>query len=216
MYFCRPFSRSINIHSFTKNPFRLFCLDRKIDSMRITSLLLLFVLPMTIFGQTATFFPFETSRATSTKPSLRLACDNFAGTFKLGVAAPSNKSTATSDRKHIYLCKGDSVSIVHDKNYNLSGDPKPLTAPGIGYILYQLAPIGPTGPSLSNILSDVSLFTKPALGGAFTNQTSGLWVVTDKINGDLTFFNQGQLQNSLVRVVVRSVIGLPQLPWMIL
>jgi len=196
MYFCRPFSRSINIHSFTKNPFRLFCLSRKIDSMRITSILLLFVLPMTIFGQTATFFPFETSRATSTKPSLRLACDNFAGTFKLGVAAPSNKSTATTDRKHIYLCKGDSVSIVHDKNYNLSGDPKPLTPAGVGYIMYKCEPKGPTGIGLSDIQADACLLTQASSGGTFSSKTSGLWMVKDKINGDLTFFNQGQLQAS--------------------
>lgn len=196
MYFCRPFSRSINIHPFTKNRFRLFCLGRKIDSMRITSLLLLVVLPMTIFGQTASFFPFQSNRVTSTKPSLRMVCDNFAGTFKLGSAAPTNKSTATSDRKHIYLCKNDSVSIIHNGNFNLSGDPKPLTPAGIGYIMYKCEPNGPIGPGLSDIQTDLCLLDKTSAGGTFTSQTSGLWMVKDKMNGDLTFYNQGQLQAS--------------------
>ncbi|MEY3321102.1 MAG: hypothetical protein RLZZ417_685 [Bacteroidota bacterium] len=195
-YFCQPVSRLVNIHSFTKTLFRLFDLGRKIDSMRITSLLFLFVLPMTIFGQTATFYPFETNRANSGKTSLRLACDNFAGTFKLGVTSPTNKSTVTSDRKHIYLCKGDSVSIVHDKNQNLSGDPKPLTPSGIGYIMYKCEPKGPSGTLLSDIQTDPCLLTQSSAGGTFSSQTSGLWMVKDKINGDLTFFNQGQLQAS--------------------
>jgi gliding motility-associated-like protein len=165
--------------------------------MRITSILLLIALPIILSGQSPTFLPVEFNKSQSSISGLRMACDNFAGTFRLGNSAPTNKSTATSDRKHIYLCKNDSVSIIHNGDYNLSGDPKPATLPGIGYIMYQLTPTGPTGPSLSNIqTNNNSLFTQPSTGGAFSNQTSGLWMVTDKINGNLTFYNQGQLQAS--------------------
>lgn len=195
-YFCRPVNRLVNIHSFTKNPARLQSQVRKIDFMRITSLFLLIILPLTLIGQKASFYPFETNRANSNKPSLRFACDNFAGTFKLGIAAPSNKSTVTADRKHIYLCKGDSVSIIHNKDFILTGDPKPLTPAGIGYIMYKCDPKGKTGPQLSDIQTDPCLLTQASAGGTFSSQTSGLWMVKDKINGDLTFFNQGQLQTS--------------------
>jgi gliding motility-associated-like protein len=164
--------------------------------MRITSIFLLIALPIILSGQSPTFLPVEFNKSQSSISGLRMACDNFAGTFRLGNSAPTNKSTATSDRKHIYLCKNDSVSIIHNGDYNLSGDPNSETEPGIGYIMYRLAPTGPTGPSLSNIQTDISLFTQPSTGGAFSNQTSGLWMVTDKINGNLTFYNQGQLQAS--------------------
>ena len=192
-----PLKSSFQIHSFiSQNQIKLKGLIRKIESMRITSILLLIALPIILIGQSPTFLPVDFNKSQSSISGLRMACDNFAGTFRLGNSAPTNKSTATSDRKHIYLCKNDSVSIVHNGDFRLSGDPKPATPPGIGYIMYRLAPTGPTGPSLSNIQTDISLFTQPSSGGAFSNQTSGLWMVTDKINGDLTFYNQGQLQSS--------------------
>lgn len=164
--------------------------------MRITSLFILVVLPLTVFGQTASFLPYKFNEVTQQMPSLRQTCSNFAGTFKMGIPAPSNKSSATSDRKHIYLCKGDSVSIIHNGDDNLSGDPKPLTPAGIGYIMYQPAPVGPVGPALSNILTDPHLLKINSTGGTSTNQISGLWMATDNKNGNLTFFNQGQLQAS--------------------
>jgi len=163
--------------------------------MRITSLILLFGLPIILTGQSPAFLAIDTKNSHQSNPHLRMACDNFAGTFRLGTAAPTNKSIATSDRKHIYLCKNDSVSIIHNGDYNLSGDPKPLTPPGIGYIMYKCDPKGPTGPGLSNIQTDPCLLTQAAAGGTFT-PTSGLWMVKDKVNGNLTFFNQGQLQAS--------------------
>jgi hypothetical protein len=164
--------------------------------MRITSILLLIALPIFLSGQSPTFLPVDFNKSQSSISGLRMACDNFAGTFRLGNSAPTNKSTATSDRKHIYLCKNDSVSITHNGDYNLSGDPKPATLPGIGYIMYKCLPSGPTGPALSNILTDLCLLTQAAVGGTFTSKTEGLWMVKEKINGDLTFFNQGQLQAS--------------------
>jgi gliding motility-associated-like protein len=164
--------------------------------MRITSILLLIALPIFLSGQSPTFLPVDFNKSQSSISGLRMACDNFAGTFRLGNIAPTNKSTGTSDRKHIYLCKNDSVSIFHNGDYNLSGDPKPATPPGIGYIIYKCLPNGPTGPALSNILTDPCLLTQTSVGGTFTSQTSGLWMVKEKINGNLTFFNQGQLQAS--------------------
>jgi len=165
--------------------------------MRITSIFLLIALPIILSGQSPTFLPVEFNKSQSSISGLRMACDNFAGTFRLGNSAPTNKSTATSDRKHIYLCKNDSVSIIHNGDYNLSGDPKPATLPGIGYIMYKCEPKEPIGPALSNILTDdPCLLTQAAVGGTFTSKTEGLWMVKEKRNGDLTFFNQGQLQAS--------------------
>jgi len=192
-----PLKSSFQIHSFiSQNQIKLKGLIRKIESMRITSILLLIALPIILLGQSPTFLPVDFNKSQSSISGLRMACDNFAGTFRLGNSAPTNKSTATSDRKHIYLCKNDSVSIIHNGDSRLSGDPKPLTPAGIGYIMYKCEPKGPTGPALSNILTDLCLLTQAAVGGTFTSKTEGLWMVKEKINGDLTFFNQGQLQAS--------------------
>jgi len=192
-----PIKSSFQIHSFiSQNQIKLKGLIRKIESMRFTSILLLIALPLILPAQSPTFLPVDFNKSQSNISGLRMACDNFAGTFRLGNIAPTNKSTGTSDRKHIYLCKNDSVSIFHNGDYNLSGDPKPATPPGIGYIIYKCLPNGPTGPALSNILTDLCLLDKASSSGTFTSQTSGLWMVKEKINGDLTFFNQGQLQAS--------------------
>ena len=192
-----PIKSSFQIHSFiSQNQIKLKGLTRKIESMRITSIFLLIALPIILSGQSPTFLPVEFNKSQSSISGLRMACDNFAGTFRLGNSAPTNKSTATSDRKHIYLCKNDSVSIIHNGDFRLSGDPNSATQPGIGYIMYKCLPKGPTGPALSNILTDPCLLDKASSGGTFTSQTSGLWMVKEKINGDLTFFNQGQLQAS--------------------
>lgn len=192
-----PLKSSFLIHSFiSQNQIKQKSLIRKIESMRITSILLLIALPIILLGQSPAFLPVDINKSQSSISGLRMACDNFAGTFRLGNSAPTNKSTATSDRKHIYLCKNDSVSIIHNGDFKLSGDPKPATPPGIGYIMYKCLPKGPTGPALSNILTDLCLLDKAAVGGTFTSKTEGLWMVKEKINGDLTFFNQGQLQAS--------------------
>jgi gliding motility-associated-like protein len=163
--------------------------------MRITSLLLVVIFPMILSGQLPTFLNIAKQNTPSNPSNLRMACNNFAGTFRLGTAAPTNKSTATSDRKHIFLCKNDSISIIHNGDYNLTGDPKPATPPGIGYVMYKCLPNGPTGPALSDIQKDPCLLTQSSADGTFT-PTSGLWMVKEKINGNLTFYNQGQFQAS--------------------
>lgn len=162
--------------------------------MRPGQLSLLLLIPSCLFGQSPAFLPIVGSEGGTL--ALRSSCANQAGTFNLGLAAPTNKSSATSNRQHIYLCHGDSVSIVHNRDYNLNGDPNPATPAGIGYVMYKCPPVGPSGPGLVNIRTDRCLETKPSAGGGFTTPTSGLWMVRGNREGDLTFFNQGQIQDA--------------------
>ncbi len=110
---------------------------------------------------------------------------NFAGTVSLGtITAQSNDV----DLDTMYLCFGDMVEILHNGDANLSGDPDPTTAPGIGYAFYNCPPIV-MGPDLPNIATDPCLVMNPPPPGDF-------WVATEgNLNGDILFFNDGSLIN---------------------
>ena len=75
--------------------------------------------------------------STPARGSQMLACDNQAGTFTLG--AFDGKSNDVS-LDTIFLCKSDSLSVIHNGNAVFTSDPNPLTASGVGYFFYKCKP----------------------------------------------------------------------------
>lgn len=120
------------------------------------------------------------------------SCANEAGS--VGFGAFKGNSISTSFER-IILCFGDTLEIKHNRDFNLSDDPNKLTDPGIAYALYTCPPESAfSGPGISNISMDPCLNKLPKYGNQ--SLTDSFWIVSDKINGDLTLFNQGQLQDS--------------------
>jgi gliding motility-associated-like protein len=118
-----------------------------------------------------------------------LACppgqQNFAGTVSLGTFTGQSNDV---DLDTMYLCLGDEVEIIHNGDFNLTGDPDPTTAGGIGYGFYNCAPTI-TGPDQVTIGADPCLVTNPPPTGLFYVATEG------NLNGDILFFNDGNLIN---------------------
>lgn len=114
-----------------------------------------------------------------------------AGTFKISRGG-SNQSTNTR-----ILCFGDSLHILHNRDANFSGDPKPLTTPGIGYVFYDCKPTI-DGPNLQTVSNDPCLNkTSPIIiNGIPVNQTQGMWLAKGNAIGDIGFLNDGYLQNT--------------------
>ncbi len=83
----------------------------------------------------------------------------------------------------LYLCLGDSMDIQHFGG-DLSGDPQPLSAPGFSYVFYNDPPTI-SGPNWASILTDPFHIDPPNV----TSVQQGV-----SINGDATFFNNGQVQ----------------------
>ena len=76
------------------------------------------------------------------------ACDNFAGTFKLGAFKGQSNDISLDT---IYLCVKDSIFIDHDGNAILTGDPVPTTPPGVVWAFYNCAP-QLSGPELNDLV----------------------------------------------------------------
>jgi gliding motility-associated-like protein len=85
----------------------------------------------------------------------------------------------------LFLCLGDSMDILHFGG-NLSGDPQPASAPGFSYVFYSCLPTV-SGPSEASILLDACHIAPPNI----TAVQAGV-----DINGNATFFNNGQIQNT--------------------
>lgn len=115
-----------------------------------------------------------------------MMCNN-AGTFVLGAFnGQSNDTDLTGPQDTIFLCHNDQIQIDHNGDFDLSGDPQPATAPGIGWAFYTCTPTV-MGNDLATVLSDPCL-----LPGA----QNGIWVATDNANGDIPFINNGGLQTA--------------------
>lgn len=108
---------------------------------------------------------------------------NQAGTVSLGAI---NASSNDIDLDTMYLCLGDEVEIIHNGDFNLSGDPNAITPAGIGYAFYDCPPTI-SGPDQTTIGADPCLVTNPPPTGLYYVATDG------NLNGDILFFNDGTL-----------------------
>lgn len=92
-----------------------------------------------------------------------------------------------------YLCFGDSMYINHNGDQDLTGDPNPLTQPGITYGFFNCAPSS-TGP-YDNIRRDPCNIVDPVTYDSFTD--TSIWIVASNITaaGNTSFWNLGDIQN---------------------
>ena len=128
-----------------------------------------------------------------------LACppgmQNFAGTVSLGTFTGSSNDINLNT---MYLCLGDQVEIIHNGDFDLSGDPAPATPPGIGYAFYDCAPTI-DGPDLITITTtDACLYQNPTFGNPpiASIGPNNIWVATSTVNmQDLDIVNTGDLQD---------------------
>jgi gliding motility-associated-like protein len=126
----------------------------------------------------------------------QLLCNNNAGTVTFGnIIGQSNDGAPGT----IFLCFGDTLPIIHNGDFNLSGDPQPSTAPGIGYVFYDCPPTA-TGITLPDIQADPCLNnTSPIIIGGLPvpqDATNMMWVATQFANGNAFFANNGILQSA--------------------
>ncbi len=115
-----------------------------------------------------------------------MACaDQFAGTISFANFVGQSNDI---DLDTIYFCYGDEIDIVHNGNANLTGDPAPITIPGITYGYFDCQPTI-SGPDLTAILIDPCIITNPA-------PINDLWITGGgQSNGNIMFSNTGVSQN---------------------
>ncbi|HRI59274.1 MAG TPA: cohesin domain-containing protein, partial [Saprospiraceae bacterium] len=125
-------------------------------------------------------FQFDPNAAFSSPDAL--PC-NFAGTFTLGTFTGQSNDTGLDT---IYLCEGDQIFIDHNGDSDLSGDPVPATPPGIAWAFYTCAPTV-MGDSYQTLLAN-----EPCL---LLSPTGAPIFAFGQPNGDITFTNNGNLQD---------------------
>lgn len=132
-------------------------------------------------------------RGKASDARLKMDC-NDAGTITFG-AHRGQSTDVTPDT--IYLCFGDEIDILHNRDANFDGDFDSSTPPGIGYVFYDCPPTI-AGPELDSILADPCLNTVNPIVDENGNQifqgSFPIWIATEQINGDITFINDGFLQ----------------------
>ncbi len=131
---------------------------------------------------------------TPTDAQPKLLCNNAAGTVSFGdIIGQSNDGAPGT----IFLCFGDTLPVIHNGDFNLSGDPQPSTPAGIGYAFYDCPPTR-TGPTLADILTDPCLNrTSPIIiNGNPVPQTNMMWVASQLPNGNIMVANNGLLQSA--------------------
>ncbi len=126
---------------------------------------------------------------TSGKPSdLRLKMDcNDAGTIAFGEHRGQSNDVLPDT---IYLCRGDELDILHNRDFDLTGDPVPGTPAGIGYAFYNCRPTI-SGPTLDTIITDPCLVEAPPTAPADILIAPGT-----NLQGDITIVNDGFLQDN--------------------
>ncbi len=124
---------------------------------------------------------------------LRAACLNDAGTIRIQDGAGNLLS---DDR--IFLPFGDSLSITHQGDADLGGDPNPATLPGIFYIFYTCPP-SVSGPTQQAIAQDSCVEDRDTI---LVNNIprilqDSFWASSNgNRQGNIVFLNNGLIQNS--------------------
>ena len=154
---------------------------------RIIPIALLLFLSIWGNAQTPQNIQIQATAGHSTTATPEMACsDQFAGTISFtNFSGQSNDI----DLDTIYFCFGDQIDIVGNGDADLTGDPNPLTTPGVTYGFYDCPPTI-SGPDLTQILMDNCIINDPPpLNGIYITQGGAP-------NGDITFSNNGTIQNT--------------------
>lgn len=117
---------------------------------------------------------------------LKKNCPNQAGTASFGSLIGQSNDFR---EKPVYLCFNDTIPVIHNGDQDLSGDPNPNTAPGVGYAVYTCPPTI-IGPDLTTIATDpcIIVSNQPAETGA------PFVIAGPDTSGNTVFFNAGQIQ----------------------
>lgn len=151
---------------------------------RIFPLFLLFLAQLA-WSQVPTPIQIDRTQHAAAQDKMMACADQFAGTISFANFVGQSNDI---DLDTIYFCFGDEIDIVHDGNANLTGDPNPLTLPGITYA-YLNCPPTISGPDLTTILTDPCIVDNPP-------PSNDLWVTGGgQPNGNITFSNTGVAQN---------------------
>ncbi len=112
---------------------------------------------------------------------------NDAGTVTFGTHRGQSNDVAPDT---IYLCFGDELDIIHNRDFELSGDPVPGTPAGIGYAFYDCRP-SINGPNIATIITDSCRVNDPPPSNGLLYIAPG-----NNLQGDITFANDGFLQSN--------------------
>lgn len=194
-FFC-PFHTFLTILTYYRKPYQVATTStsRPIDPLTILHYVFVFtmnrftiVLSLMLCAQATALMAqkihFLDTRGTTaqTVTNPETACDNNAGTVKLGrIAAKSNDIALDT----MFLCGGDSVFLDHNGDQILTGDPVPNTPAGIVYGIYKCKPTK-AGETLASIMTDPCL--------ALINNS--LVVASGSPSGDMWVTNDGSLQS---------------------
>ena len=123
---------------------------------------------------------------------------NEAGTISFGNFMGQSNDI---DIDTIYLCQGDQIDIIHNQDFDLSGDPNPATEPGVGYAFYSCPPTV-EGMTLQDIIDEVGDGNNPsdpciATLADGSQPPGGIFISAGLDNsGNQTFLNDGNLQTA--------------------
>ena len=89
------------------------------------------------------------------------ACTNFAGTYSMGPFYGQSNHHDITDT--VFLCLGDTLHLMHNKDYDLSGDPQPATPPGVGSAFYQCPPTTPGTTTYMSVKTDSCIWPSTSI-----------------------------------------------------
>lgn len=153
---------------------------------RLFPFTILMLVASAIFSQTPRNISFEDPQLASGVEKAFACADQNAGTIQITNFQGQSNDTQPDT---IYLCEGDMIDVTHNGDFDLSGDPNPLTAPGVTY-LWLACPPTVTGPDLDAVIMESCIFMgPPAPTNNFYVEGGGT------ANGDVNYSNLGTLQD---------------------
>jgi len=141
-------------------------------------LLIIFSLPMVGLAQTPELARISKTNTSSLKSN---ACaDQFAGTIEFDFPTFNGESNDINNETK-YFCLEDELQILHNGDFDLTGDPNTSTDPAVGYAFYECRPTI-DGPDRITVITDPCML--------FNLSGNSPFVVVDDPNGDALFFNR--------------------------
>lgn len=154
---------------------------------RIIPLALLLMTSILGNAQTPQSIQIQQSTSTHNGDLPEVACaDQFAGTISFANFSGSSNDV---DMDTIYFCFNDQIDVIGNGDSDLTGDPNPLTNPGVSYGFYDCPP-SIDGPDFATIINDPCFIDNPDPNVEFFVTSGG------SPDGSIIFSNGGQIQTA--------------------